>query len=150
MSTAVKLVIAAVIISSVTAWMACLGTTSSWKYYLTVDECLSDAQELVKKPLRVNGRVEVGSLEIMTDRNLATFRLCGTAHPLPVQCAGPFPDNLAEDIDVVVEGRLDGSGLLRGEKVLTRCASKYTPVTNVPTNAGTNAPRPKYTEGRSR
>ena len=36
-----------------------------------------------------------------------------------------MPDNLAEGIAVLVEGRIDEAGLLRGEKVLTRCASKY-------------------------
>jgi cytochrome c-type biogenesis protein CcmE len=36
-----------------------------------------------------------------------------------------LPDNLKEDIDVVVEGRLNESGALQGDRVLTRCASKY-------------------------
>ena len=44
---------------------------------------------------------------------------------LKVVCSGPLPDNLAEGIAVLVEGRLDDGGLLHGEKVLTRCASKY-------------------------
>jgi cytochrome c-type biogenesis protein CcmE len=44
---------------------------------------------------------------------------------LKVICSGPLPDNLAEDMDVVVEGRLEEPDLLRGDKVLTRCASKY-------------------------
>jgi cytochrome c-type biogenesis protein CcmE len=36
-----------------------------------------------------------------------------------------LPDNLVEGIDVVVEGTLEKQGRLRGEKVMTRCASKY-------------------------
>jgi cytochrome c-type biogenesis protein CcmE len=36
-----------------------------------------------------------------------------------------LPDNLAEKMAMVVEGRLDDSGTLHGDKVLTRCASKY-------------------------
>jgi cytochrome c-type biogenesis protein CcmE len=36
-----------------------------------------------------------------------------------------LPDNLANGIAVLVEGRLDDAGLLHGEKVLTRCTSKY-------------------------
>ena len=41
MSTAVKLVIAACIVTGVTAYMAYVGTTTSWQYYLTVDEGIS-------------------------------------------------------------------------------------------------------------
>lgn len=125
MSTAVKLGIAGCIVTVVTAYMAYLGTTTSWKYYLTVDECLADATELIEQPMRVNGRIGVGSLKIATTRQHATFQLCGSSRELPVSCAGPLPDNLAEDMDVVVEGRLDESGHLQGDKVLTKCASKY-------------------------
>jgi cytochrome c-type biogenesis protein CcmE len=35
-----------------------------------------------------------------------------------------MPDNLAEDIDVVVEGVLRPDGI-HAHKVITRCASKY-------------------------
>jgi cytochrome c-type biogenesis protein CcmE len=49
----------------------------------------------------------------------------GQTGTLAVICAGPLPDNLAEALEVVVEGRLDAGGMVRGDKVLTRCASKY-------------------------
>jgi len=135
MSTTVKLGIAACIVSGVTAYMAYVGTMTSWKYYLTVDECLADAPALVQQRVRVNGRIAVGSLDIANDRQRATFKLCGTNYELPVTCAGPLPDNLAEDLEVVVEGQLDAAGLLCGEKVLTRCASKYLPETQTATAA---------------
>ena len=146
MSTTVKLGIAACIVSGVTAYMAYVGTTKSWKYYLTVDECLADAPALANQRMRVNGQVVVGSLVIAADRKRATFKLSGTERELPVTCAGPLPDNLAENVDVVVEGQLDESGLLRGDKVLTRCASKYAPETRTATAAQPGT----LTEGRRR
>jgi len=39
---------------------------------------------------------------------------------------GNAADNLAENMDVVVEGTLQDDGI-RGYKVITRCASKYEP-----------------------
>ena len=48
---------------------------------------------------------------------------------------GPLPDNLAEEMEVVVEGSLEPSGCLRGDRVLTRCASKYASETNLASNA---------------
>ena len=60
-----------------------------------------------------------------SDRTQASFALEGDGANLKVVCPGPLPDNLAEGIAVLVEGRLDDAGLLHGEKVLTRCAGKY-------------------------
>ncbi len=125
MNTTIKLGIAAGIVTGVTAWMAWLGTSASWKYYLTVDECLADAPDLVNQRMRISGRVATGSLNVEPDRTRARFWLCGRDGQLPVTCGGPLPDNLAEDMDVIVEGHLDEAGCLQGDQVLTRCASKY-------------------------
>ena len=125
MSTAVKLGIAACIVASVTAYMAYVGSQTSWQYFLTVEECLADAPALVNQRVRVSGKVVVDSLEIAAGRTGATFKIGEADSELSVSCSGPLPDNLAEGKDVVVEGRLDELGHLRGDKVLTRCASKY-------------------------
>jgi cytochrome c-type biogenesis protein CcmE len=125
MSTGTRLAIGGCVISAVTAYMAYLGASSSWQYYLSVDECAADALELLGRPLRVAGNVAPGSLQINANRASACFTLNGADRTLHVICAGPLPDNLTEGIDVVVEGRLESASNLRGEKVLTRCASKY-------------------------
>ncbi len=125
MSTPIKLGIASCIVAGVTAYMAYVGMARSWQYYLTVDECVAAAPSLVKQRVRVNGKVAIDSLDIAAGRHQATFRLRGTEEDLPVICAGSLPDNLAEDMEVVVEGHLDETGSLQGDKVMTRCASKY-------------------------
>jgi cytochrome c-type biogenesis protein CcmE len=45
---------------------------------------------------------------------------------LHATCRCALPDNLAENIDVVVEGMLQADEI-HGDKVITRCASKYQP-----------------------
>jgi cytochrome c-type biogenesis protein CcmE len=150
-ATGRKLAIGGLVVGAVTAYLAYLGAATSWQYYVTVDECLADAAALAKDRIRVSGRVAAGTLEIRADRRRADFSLEGTRGVLRVVCSGPLPDNLAEGIDVVVEGRLTppgataeqasktsadapqvlprrsrkDSGLLRGDKILTRCAGKY-------------------------
>ena len=124
MPASVKLGIGAVVVVGVTTYMAYVGASSSWKYYLSIDECLADTEKFVGQRLRVSGKVAPDSLLIDARRTQASFALVGTRGKLEVNCSGPLPDNLAEGIDVVVEGRLE-SGRLRGHKVLTRCASKY-------------------------
>ena len=74
----------------------------------------------------MSGRVAPGSLTIVDDRRQATFDLAGELHTLHATCRCSLPDNLAEDIDVVVEGTLQADGI-HGHKVITRCASKYQP-----------------------
>ena len=75
--------------------------------------------------LRVHGPIRQGSLKITPDRSSAEFQLEGAEGQLNVICKGPLPDNLKEDIEVVVEGTLHDSTTLQGDRVLTRCASKY-------------------------
>lgn len=125
MSTGRKLAIGGVIVAGATAYMAYVGASTSWQYYLTVDECLADAPALLGDRIRVSGKVAPDSLEVSADRSEASFALVGSKASLKVSCSGPLPDNLAEGADVVVEGCLEDPGLFRGEKVLTRCASKY-------------------------
>jgi cytochrome c-type biogenesis protein CcmE len=120
-----KLAIGAVVMALATAYLAYLGASTSWRYYVHVDECALSKEQFVRQRLRVSGRIGINSLVVQEDRSRATFTLEGQQARLPVSCAGPLPDNLAEEMEVVVEGTLEPSGELRGEKVLTRCASKY-------------------------
>lgn len=124
MSSGAKLSIGVLSIAAAVGYLAVLGATTSWQYYLSVDETVVDASHLTGKRLRVNGRVGTGSLTISDDRRHATFDLQGESHKLRVTCQSVMPDNLAENIDVVVEGRLKND-CLHGHKVITRCASKY-------------------------
>jgi len=117
---------AAVLVATAIGYLAFLGAATSWQYYLSVDEAVTDASVLVGHRLRVSGCVATGSLLIGDDRRQATFDLEGERHVLHVTCSCLLPDNLTEGIDVVVEGVL-GADVIRSDKVITRCASKYQP-----------------------
>ena len=125
MATWIRLTVGGVVVSTVMAYMAFSAASSSWQYYLTVDECLNQADALAKARLRVSGTIARDTLRIAPGRGEATFQLMGTDADLPVTCRGPLPDNLAEAMEVVVEGEMEPAGRLRGERVMTRCASKY-------------------------
>lgn len=125
MTIGVKLAIGSVVLAGVMAYLAYEGASTSWQYYVTVDECVADADQLAGKRVRVSGCVAEGTLQVESHRRWASFTLLGVEGNLPARCGGPLPDNLAEGMEVVVEGRLDGTQHLEGDKVLTRCASKY-------------------------
>ncbi len=122
-----KLALGLAVITAAGAYLAYLGASSSWQYYLLVDECVTRADQLRNTNLRVSGLVKAGSLKVAADRREASFLLEGRLHQLPASCRGPIPDNLTEGKEVVVEGTLGRDGSLQGQKVITRCASKYAP-----------------------
>jgi cytochrome c-type biogenesis protein CcmE len=126
MTSGVKLMIGAVLVAGAIGYLAYAGAASSWQYYLSVDEAVVESGSLVGKQIRVSGRVSPGSLAIAHDRRKATFELQGERHAMHVTCRCLLPDNLAENIDVVVEGTIE-AGHINGHKVITRCASKYQP-----------------------
>lgn len=129
MSVHTKLIVVAAIAVGTTAYMAYVGASTNWQYYLSVEECKADADTLVGTRLRVSGRVAADSLDVADTGMSARFRLLPAGKDdgpaLDVTCRGPLPDNFAEGIDVVVEGTLHEEATLRGDKVITRCASKY-------------------------
>ena len=72
-------------------------------------------------------RSRAGTLHIDRGTQQATFaagRPTGDRSTSSV--AGSIPDNLAEGMEVVVEGQLERQNLVRGHKVMTKCRSKYT------------------------
>lgn len=120
-----RLAIGALAILIITAYLAYVGGLSSWKYYMSVDECVANSTSLIDHRVRVSGTIAPNSLDIDSDRSAATFQLEGIDGGLFVKCRGRLPDNLAEGRPVVVEGHLREVGVLNGDKLLTRCASKY-------------------------
>ena len=132
MAAGTRVAIGAAVILGVTTYMAYVGASSSWQYYLSVDECVADANALLNNRIRVSGKIAPRSLSIAADRTSATFRLEGSRSGIRVACVGRLPDNLAEDRQVVVEGKLENANLLLGHRVLTKCASKYSSGNSAP------------------
>ncbi len=135
MSTGKKLAIAGLVIAGATAYMAYLGASSSWQYYMTVKECVENAPQVAGRRIRVSGTIVPGSLLITPDRQEARFSLSEEGSKLPVVCTGPLPDDLSptKAMEVVVEGRMEGSCTLHGDKLITKCASKYSAQKKEPT-----------------
>ena len=126
MTTGRKLALGGLIVAALIGYLAYRGASASWQYYLTADECLAERA--------VAGRATSARQRPHRRRHPRRRHEPSRGHPSPwkanpanlkVVCPSPLPDNLAEGIAVLVEGRLDDAGVLHGEKVLTRCASKY-------------------------
>lgn len=139
-----RFVIGTALVVGAIVYLITTAIRSTSEYYLTVNEVAGRQAELVGQPLRVAGRVKPGSIAWdpatltlrfgmipIPDPNAnPAVRQVSTAEPASytVTCAGePKPDMLADNRDVIVEGKLDSAGHITATQVLTSCPSKYKP-----------------------
>jgi cytochrome c-type biogenesis protein CcmE len=98
---------------------------SSWSYYYSVDDFAAADTARQGYSFRLAGRVQPGSVVRDIEKVSLQFTLIGAKAQLPVRYTGAVPDNFVEDREVVVEGRLDPSGVFQAATLMTRCESKY-------------------------
>lgn len=121
----VKLLVAVVIIGGGIGYFMYQVMQSSWSYYYSVDELFADSNAVKNHSLRIAGRVKQGSIVRDVRKISLNFTLAGAETELPVSYKGTVPDNFAEDREVVVEGRLDTTGIFQADMLMTKCESKY-------------------------
>ncbi len=124
--TIVKTIIGVVLIGGGMTYFIFHAMQSSWSYYYTVDDFTADDSPAVKNhSIKIAGRVKQGSIVRDLQKVSLNFTLTGSKTELPVQYKGTAPDNFAEDREVVVEGRLDTTGMFQAVMLMTKCESKY-------------------------
>lgn len=123
--TIIKLLIGIIVIGGGIGYFMYQAMQSSWSYYYSVDEFTGGSDAVKNSSLRLAGKVKPGTVEKDMQKMQLSFVLTGTNNELPVTYTGVVPDNFAEDIEVVVEGRLEPSGTFNAQMLMTRCESKY-------------------------
>jgi cytochrome c-type biogenesis protein CcmE len=123
--TILKALIGVVVIGGGLGYFIFQAMQTSWAYYYSVDEFSESDSSVKDHTLRIAGRVKSGSVIRDVGAMNLSFTLAGSKTEIPVIYRGVVPDNFTEDIDVVVEGRLDVSGTFKADTLLTRCESKY-------------------------
>jgi len=121
----VKWMVGFVVIGGGLTYFMVQAMQSSYSYYYSVEEFLSASEQVRNAPLRLAGKVKPGTVARDIEKLALAFTLTGGQAEIPVAYTGTVPDNFTEDIEVVVQGRLDPSGTFEAESVMTRCESKY-------------------------
>ena len=75
--------------------------------------------------IRIGGLVAEGS--VARQGKTIEFRITDGQNTVPVTYSGVVPDLFREGQGVVVEGRLDGAGLVKADSVLAKHDEKYMP-----------------------
>jgi cytochrome c-type biogenesis protein CcmE len=122
MSTKRKLLIGSAIVVLALGFAAYQGVRSSMVYYLTPTE-FRDKAELRHQKVRMAGRVVTGT--VARAEGVARFEITDGITPYRVRFAGVLPDLFAEGREVLVEGRLDGDGVLVASQVISTHPQEY-------------------------
>ena len=122
-----KFLIGGIVIIIAIGFLAVTGFLDSNRYYYTVSEATAFGSEIQGRDIKVNGTVEADSVKSDVGSLTLTFIVFEGSDRIPVVFHGAAPDNFKPEADVVVEGKLDPSGVLQADNILTKCPSKYVP-----------------------
>lgn len=126
-----KFMIGALIIVAAIGYMIYAAVEQSSHYYYTLSEVKAMGERAKGRSLRVEGKIAPGTIAPDATKLKWRFevkdRKKESSMTLPVYYEGVAPDMMQDDIDVVVEGKLDEQGTLVATTVLTSCPSRYDP-----------------------
>ena len=121
----IKILVGVIVIGGGLGYFTYQAMQSSWSYYYSVDEFSASTTDKSSYSFRIAGRVKPGSVDRDLQNMTLNFTLAGTKTEIPVLYLGTVPDNFTEDIEVVVEGKMDENKSFKAKTLMTKCESKY-------------------------
>lgn len=135
-----RFAIGATIIVGAVALMIAEGVRQTGTYFMTPTQLL---ERTTADPafhdvgLKVSAKVVPGSIRRDDQRRRVDFRISDGARSFPVTYTwtSPLPDTFtdANDIDVVVQGKLATDGVFHATDVIAKCGSRYEAAWDQPT-----------------
>ena len=120
-----KFAIAGSVLMLAVGYLVLTGLQSTSVYYLTVGE-LKATSNSVGRPVRVAGNVAPGSVEKLNGGLALRFTVEDESGSFPVVYrGGPVPDIFGDQVQVVVEGKLQPDGTFAADTLLAKCPSKF-------------------------
>lgn len=112
----------------VVAVLLTTGAGDAMTYSKLVDEVVADPSAFRNRQLRVEGKLQQGSIRFREEPCEWRFVLERNGRSMPVrfpECVVPdtFRDGMG--IDVTVQGEIDAQGAFLANEVIPRCPSKY-------------------------
>jgi cytochrome c-type biogenesis protein CcmE len=125
-----KFLLGATLIVGSVGFLIAQGVRETGVYFLTPTEL---AEKTSADPsfydvgLKMGAKVVPGSIRRDDGRRQVDFQVSDGVNTYPVTYRGLVPDTFtdANDIEVIVEGRLGRDGIFRATEVLAKCGSRY-------------------------
>jgi cytochrome c-type biogenesis protein CcmE len=120
---------AALIVGSV-GFLIAEGVRETGVYFLTPSELAAKTtadSSFYDVGLKMGAKVVPGSIRRDASNRQVDFEVSDGVKSYPVTYRGLVPDTFtdANDIEVIVEGRLGRDGIFRATEVLAKCGSRY-------------------------
>jgi cytochrome c-type biogenesis protein CcmE len=128
MRAGTKFIIGGVLVLGTVGYLMATGIKETGVYYLTPTELASRVEAdrtFYNVGVKMGARVVKGSIVRDVASQTITFRATDGQHSWPVTYRGLAPDTFTDEVDVVVEGRLQSDGVFRATTLLAKCGSKY-------------------------
>jgi len=123
-----KFIIGGALVLGTVGYLMASGIKDTGVYYLTPTELAAKIQSdhsFYNVGVKMGARVVKGSITRDVATQTITFRATDGVHTYPIIYHGLAPDTFTDDVDVVVEGRLQPDGTFRATTLLAKCASRY-------------------------
>ena len=120
-----KFIAGGVLIAATVVYLIYSGAKNTMVYYLTATEVAQLVPEIYNQRIRVNGKVEPGSLNWDGQSTRAEFNIIDEKNRIKVLYQGVVPDGLRTIGVVIAEGRLLPAGYFQADNLLIQCPSKY-------------------------
>ena len=130
MKAGTKFLVGAAVIVAAVGFLIAEGVKETGVYFLTPTELAAKTAAdptFYNVGLKMGAKVVPGSIRRDRASREIDFRVSDGRHEYPVRYNGLVPDTFtdANDIEVVVEGRLGHDGVFHATDVLAKCGSRY-------------------------
>ena len=128
MSPRAKFLLGAGFVTVTVGFLMAEGIKDTGVYFLTPAELAARVASDVSMydvGVRIGGNVVKGSIDRDMASQTLTFEVTDGAVSYPVVYVGIPPDTFTDEVEVVVEGRLNRDGTIRATNVLAKCGSRY-------------------------
>ena len=128
MRAGTKFIIGGVLVLATVGYLMATGIKETGVYYLTPTELAMRVEAdrtFYDVGVKMGARVVTGSIVRDVASQTITFRATDGQHTWPVTYRGLAPDTFTDEVDVVVEGRLQADGVFRATTLLAKCGSRY-------------------------
>ncbi len=123
-----KFIIGGSLVLATVGYLMASGIKETGVYYLTPTELaakINADRSFYNVGVKMGARVVKGSITRDVASQTITFRATDGTHTYPVVYRGLAPDTFTDEVDVVVEGRLQPDGTFRATTLLAKCGSRY-------------------------
>lgn len=123
-----KVLIAGILVLGTVGYLMATGIKETGVYFVTPSELaakVSADPSFHDVGVKMGARVVNGSIERNVATQTITFQVTDGEQTYAVVYRGLAPDTFTDDVEVVVEGRLQPDGTFRATTLLAKCGSRY-------------------------